>query len=98
MKTAITEMFGIDVPIVAFTHCRDVVAAVSKAGGLGVLGAVGHGFTQLAIARALLLRTPALWALAPLLGSTAVLSGCITGVLAHRVQRFFPPARAEFPG
>lgn len=42
MKTAITEMFGIDVPIVAFTHCRDVVAAVSKAGGLGVLGAVGH--------------------------------------------------------
>ena len=30
MKTAITEMFGIDVPIVAFTHCRDVVAAVTK--------------------------------------------------------------------
>ncbi len=27
-------------PIFAFTHCRDVVAAVSKAGGLGVLGAV----------------------------------------------------------
>ncbi|MFP5489570.1 MAG: nitronate monooxygenase [Acidimicrobiia bacterium] len=42
MKTAITEMFGIDVPIVAFTHCRDVVVAVSKAGGLGVLGAVAH--------------------------------------------------------
>ncbi len=28
-------------PIFAFTHCRDVVAAVSQAGGLGVLGAVG---------------------------------------------------------
>ena len=43
MKTPITEMFDIEFPIVAFTHCRDVVAAVSKAGGLGVLGAVGHG-------------------------------------------------------
>jgi NAD(P)H-dependent flavin oxidoreductase YrpB (nitropropane dioxygenase family) len=31
-------MFGIDVPIFAFSHCRDVVAEVSKAGGLGVLG------------------------------------------------------------
>ena len=49
MQTAITEMFGIDVPIVAFTHCRDVVAAVSKAGGLGVLGAVGHSDHQLDI-------------------------------------------------
>jgi NAD(P)H-dependent flavin oxidoreductase YrpB (nitropropane dioxygenase family) len=42
MKTAITEMFGIDIPILAFSHCRDVVAAVSKAGGMGVLGAVAH--------------------------------------------------------
>lgn len=42
MKTAITEMFGIDVPIFAFSHCRDVVAEVSRAGGLGVLGAVAH--------------------------------------------------------
>lgn len=32
-------MFGIDVPIFGFSHCRDVVAALSKAGGLGVLGA-----------------------------------------------------------
>ncbi|MDF1554214.1 MAG: Gx transporter family protein [Deferrisomatales bacterium] len=63
--------------------------------GISVLGAVGHGFTQLALARVLLLRTPALWALAPLVGSTAVLSGCITGVLAHRVLRLFAPARAE---
>lgn len=49
MKTAITEMFGIDVPILAFTHCRDVVVAVSKAGGMGVLGAVGHSDRQLEI-------------------------------------------------
>jgi len=38
MKNKICEMFGIDVPILAFTHCRDVAAAVSKAGGMGVLG------------------------------------------------------------
>jgi NAD(P)H-dependent flavin oxidoreductase YrpB (nitropropane dioxygenase family) len=49
MKTAITEKFGIDVPILAFTHCRDVVVAVSKAGGLGVLGAAGHSDQQLEI-------------------------------------------------
>jgi NAD(P)H-dependent flavin oxidoreductase YrpB (nitropropane dioxygenase family) len=49
MKTAITEMLGIDVPIVAFTHCRDVVAAVTKAGGMGVLGAVAHSPHQLEI-------------------------------------------------
>ena len=35
-------MLGIEFPILAFTHCRDVVAAVTKAGGLGVLGAAGH--------------------------------------------------------
>ncbi len=35
-------MFDIEFPILAFSHCRDVVAAVTKAGGLGVLGAVGH--------------------------------------------------------
>src|SRR5919108_2383138 len=35
-------MLGIEFPIVAFSHCRDVVAAVSKAGGFGVLGAVAH--------------------------------------------------------
>ncbi|HJL89930.1 MAG TPA: nitronate monooxygenase, partial [Acidimicrobiales bacterium] len=35
-------MFDIEFPVMAFSHCRDVVAAVSKAGGLGVLGAVGH--------------------------------------------------------
>ena len=49
MKTAITEMFGIDVPILAFSHCRDVVAAVSRAGGMGVLGAVAHSPEQLEI-------------------------------------------------
>ncbi|MCP8897472.1 nitronate monooxygenase [Shinella daejeonensis] len=39
MKTVTTEMFGIDAPVFAFSHCRDVVVATSKAGGMGVLGA-----------------------------------------------------------
>ena len=39
MRTALTEMFNIEAPIFAFTHCRDVVVEVSKSGGFGVLGA-----------------------------------------------------------
>jgi NAD(P)H-dependent flavin oxidoreductase YrpB (nitropropane dioxygenase family) len=35
-------MLGIEFPLVAFSHCRDVVAAVSRAGGFGVLGALQH--------------------------------------------------------
>lgn len=49
MRTAVTDMFGIDVPILAFSHCRDVVAAVTKAGGMGVLGAAAHSPDQLEI-------------------------------------------------
>ncbi|HZB32160.1 MAG TPA: nitronate monooxygenase family protein [Streptosporangiaceae bacterium] len=40
MRTRVTEKFGIEYPIFAFSHCRDVVAAVSRAGGMGVLGAL----------------------------------------------------------
>ena len=29
-------------PLFAFTHCRDVVAAVNNSGGFGVLGSVKH--------------------------------------------------------
>lgn len=42
-------MLGIEFPILAFSHCRDVVAAVSKAGGLGVLGVTAHTPEQLEI-------------------------------------------------
>lgn len=49
MRNQITEMFDIEFPILAFSHCRDVVAAVSKAGGMGVLGAVAHTDRQLEI-------------------------------------------------
>jgi len=41
MRTPICEKLGIEYPIFAFTHCRDVVMEVSQAGGIGVLGAVG---------------------------------------------------------
>ncbi|MET9340234.1 MULTISPECIES: NAD(P)H-dependent flavin oxidoreductase [unclassified Nonomuraea] len=40
MRTRVTDLFGIELPIFAFSHCRDVVAAVSRAGGMGVLGAL----------------------------------------------------------
>ncbi len=49
MRTAVTERLGIEFPILAFSHCRDVVAAVSNAGGMGVLGAVAHSPKQLEI-------------------------------------------------
>lgn len=47
MKTPVCAMLGIDFPLLAFSHCRDVVAAVSRAGGFGVLGATGHTLESL---------------------------------------------------
>jgi NAD(P)H-dependent flavin oxidoreductase YrpB (nitropropane dioxygenase family) len=47
MKTPICDMLGIDLPLLAFSHCRDVVAAVTNAGGFGVLGASAHTPEQL---------------------------------------------------
>src|SRR5580765_3589511 len=49
MRTPICDLLGIEFPIFAFSHCRDVVAAVGKAGGFGVLGAVGFPPDQLEI-------------------------------------------------
>ncbi len=49
MHTVLCDELGIEFPIFAFTHCRDVVVAVSKAGGFGVLGAVGFTPEQLEI-------------------------------------------------
>jgi NAD(P)H-dependent flavin oxidoreductase YrpB (nitropropane dioxygenase family) len=49
MRTELCDLLGIDIPIFAFTHCRDVVVEVSKAGGFGVLGAVGFSPEQLEI-------------------------------------------------
>jgi NAD(P)H-dependent flavin oxidoreductase YrpB (nitropropane dioxygenase family) len=39
MRTPVAQNLGVELPIFAFSHCRDVVAAVTKAGGMGVLGA-----------------------------------------------------------
>jgi len=47
VHTEICERLGIEFPIFAFTHCRDVVAAVSNAGGFGVLGAIGFSPEEL---------------------------------------------------
>ena len=49
MHTEICDRLGIEYPIFAFTHCRDVVVEVSKAGGIGVLGAVGFTPEQLKV-------------------------------------------------
>ncbi|HET7740073.1 MAG TPA: nitronate monooxygenase [Mycobacterium sp.] len=47
MKLDICQQFGIDFPLFAFSHCRDVVAAVTNAGGFGVLGATAYTPEQL---------------------------------------------------
>ena len=39
MRTAFCDQLGVEYPVIAFSHCRDVVAAVTRAGGFGVLGA-----------------------------------------------------------
>jgi NAD(P)H-dependent flavin oxidoreductase YrpB (nitropropane dioxygenase family) len=46
-STALCAQFGIDFPLFAFSHCRDVVAAVTNAGGFGVLGATAYTPEQL---------------------------------------------------
>jgi NAD(P)H-dependent flavin oxidoreductase YrpB (nitropropane dioxygenase family) len=47
MRSKLAREMGLEFPVFAFTHCRDVAAAVSKAGGLGVLGVAGHSVGNL---------------------------------------------------
>jgi NAD(P)H-dependent flavin oxidoreductase YrpB (nitropropane dioxygenase family) len=47
MHNDLCERLGIEFPIFAFSHCRDVVAAVTNAGGIGVLGALAFSPEQL---------------------------------------------------
>jgi NAD(P)H-dependent flavin oxidoreductase YrpB (nitropropane dioxygenase family) len=47
MNNALCRMTGAEFPLFAFSHCRDVVAAVSRAGGFGVLGCSSYGSHQL---------------------------------------------------
>ncbi|MET0885999.1 MAG: nitronate monooxygenase family protein [Mycetocola sp.] len=47
MKTAICQLLDVEIPLLAFSHCRVVVAAVTNAGGFGVLGVFGFSLEQL---------------------------------------------------
>lgn len=46
MQTELAQMFDLEVPVCGFSHCRDVVIALSKAGGLGVLGTARYSPEQ----------------------------------------------------
>ena len=47
MHNRLCALTGAEFPLFAFSHCRDVVAAVSRAGGFGVLGCSSFGAEQL---------------------------------------------------
>ncbi len=49
MNSRLCRKLGIEFPLFAFSHCRDVVAEVTNAGGVGVLGAVGLNPEKLAV-------------------------------------------------
>jgi NAD(P)H-dependent flavin oxidoreductase YrpB (nitropropane dioxygenase family) len=49
VHTEVCDLLRVEFPIFAFSHCRDVVAAVSRAGGFGVLGALGFDPDELEI-------------------------------------------------
>lgn len=47
MNSKLCAQLGIEFPLFAFSHCRDVVAEVTKAGGMGVFGVAGLTTAQL---------------------------------------------------
>lgn len=47
MQNRLCALTGAEFPLFAFSHCRDVVAAVSRAGGFGVLGCSSFGAEEL---------------------------------------------------
>lgn len=49
MKSSLCTLLDIEFPLIAFSHCRDVVVEVSKAGGFGVLGAARYTVEALEI-------------------------------------------------
>jgi NAD(P)H-dependent flavin oxidoreductase YrpB (nitropropane dioxygenase family) len=49
MQNDLCRRLNVEFPLFAFSHCRDVVAEVSRAGGFGVLGATGLSPEQLEI-------------------------------------------------
>ncbi len=55
--------------------------------GVSVAGAAAHAFTQLLLAQIVFIKTPAIWSLAPVVGSAAVISGIITGLGAAYLSK-----------
>ena len=51
MNNRVCDLLGIEFPLFVFTQCRDVVVEVSRAGGFGVLGAIGMTPEELEINR-----------------------------------------------
>ena len=47
LHTRLCEMLGIQVPIIAFTHCREVAVEVINAGGFSVVGAAMRSADQI---------------------------------------------------
>jgi NAD(P)H-dependent flavin oxidoreductase YrpB (nitropropane dioxygenase family) len=47
LRTKLCDTLGIEYPIVAFSHCKDVVAAMTNAGAFAVLGGSRHTFGEL---------------------------------------------------
>ena len=50
LNTRFCDMFGLEYPIAAFTHCPDTVYEVCNAGGIGILGISGAGFGEKSMA------------------------------------------------
>jgi NAD(P)H-dependent flavin oxidoreductase YrpB (nitropropane dioxygenase family) len=46
IRTGVCDLLSVECPVVAFTHVREVAAAVSRAGGLGMYGAAYYGPEQ----------------------------------------------------
>jgi len=42
LHTRLCDEYGCEVPVVAFAHTKDVIAAVTNAGGIGILGGAGR--------------------------------------------------------
>jgi NAD(P)H-dependent flavin oxidoreductase YrpB (nitropropane dioxygenase family) len=42
LRTKLCDMLGIEFPVIAFTHCKDVAVAVINSGGFAVLGEAMH--------------------------------------------------------
>jgi NAD(P)H-dependent flavin oxidoreductase YrpB (nitropropane dioxygenase family) len=47
LRTKLCDMLGIEFPIIAFTHCKDVAVAVINSGGFAVLGEAMHEADQI---------------------------------------------------